>query len=974
MKKIQKIFLLLQLTSVLYAQFNVLETQQQRLIYYGTAHSYLVNHTGRCVENAMNFHTALFDYDPTEKVTILMHDFSDYGNAKAFAIPKNNIVVNISPFNYAYETVIPNERMNWIMNHEVLHIVTSDDATTGDKIFRSLFAGKVLPTSDNPMSMIYGYLTNPRMYAPVWYFEGTAVFFETWMAGGLGRAMGAYDEMVFRTMVRDSSPIYDMVGLESEATQADFQVGVNYYLYGTRFISYLAFHYGPDKIIKWISRSERSKAYFASQFANIYGISLEEAWNQWVQWENQFQVDNLSLIHQYPLTAYEPITEKGLGSISRPYYNPLNRKLYAAIMYPGQIAHLAAIDVESGDIEKICDIKGPSLYTVTSLAFDQSTATLFYTTDNYEWRDLVAVDIKTGESKILMEDIRTGDLTFNISDRSLWGVRHFNGRSTIVRIPYPYLEWNQIYSLPYGQDIYNIDISPDGRYLSGAFAEISGKQHLIKMNLKDLMNGDQSMEKLFNFDKSIPANFSFSPDGKYIYGSSYFSGVSNIYRWDVDANDMSIITNGETGYFHPRVYSEDSLIVLNYTTNGFQPVIIPETPLENVKAIHLLGQRVIKKYPQLEEWMIGSPAKINLDSLTIYSGEYEGLKSLNISSIYPVVEGYKDFPAYGLRFNLSDPIGLHRIDLTGSYSPNNLLEDNEKMHVAANYSYMNWKLSYTYNHADFYDLFGPTKVGRKGYSFGINYDKTLLYDQPRTMNYSISLTHYGGLERLPDFQNIGATYEKLLTARLSFNYKYLTASLGAVTNEKGFEWYVESTANYVNNKIFPRIYNNFDYGFALPINHSSIWIRSSLGYSYGDRGDPFANFYFGGFGNNWIDYLTSKRYKEYYSFPGVELNEIGGINYAKLLLEWTLPPVRFKHFGLPIFYSPWVRPALFTSGIITNIDSNDYRSSIYNIGTQVDFRFILLSRFNTTFSLGYALAFEKNQNLSKEFMISLKIL
>ena len=974
MRIILKIILFSQLISLLYAQFNVLETKQQRLIYYGNAHSYLIDHAGRCVENAINFHTALFNYIPSEKVTILMHDFGDYGNAKAFAIPKNNIIVGISPFNYAFETVIPNERMNWIMNHEVLHIVTSDDATPGDKIFRSLFFGKVLPTSDNPMSMIYGYLTNPRMYAPVWYYEGTAVFFETWMAGGLGRALGAYDEMVFRTMIRDSSRIYDTVGLESEVTQVDFQVGVNYYLYGTRFISYLAYHYGPESIIKWISRSEGSKAYFTSQFADIYGLSLEAAWNQWVQWENRFQRDNLRLIRQNSLTTYVPITEKGLGSVSRPFFDAQKRKLYAAIMYPGQIAHLAAIDVDSGDIEKICDIKGASLYTVTSLAYDQSTATLFYTTDNYEWRDLVAVDIKTGNSKILLEDIRTGDLAFNKTDRSLWGVRHFNGISTLVRIPYPYEEWNQIYSVPYGKDIYNIDISADGRYLSAAFAEVSGKQHLIKMNLKDLMNGDQSLEKLFDFDVSIPANFSFSLDGEFLYGSSYYSGVSNIYRWDVDSNDMDIISNCETGYFHPVVYSADSLIVLQYTINGFQPVMIPAKPVENVGAIAFLGQRVIEKYPQLKDWMIASPAEINLDSLKIYSGEYKGLKSLNISSIYPIVEGYKNFPAYGLRFNLSDPIGLHRIDLTGSYSPNHFLQDDEKMHVAANYSYMNWKLSYTYNHADFYDLFGPTKVGRKGYSFSINYDKTLLYDQPRTMNYSLSLTHYGGLERLPDFQNIGVTFERLLTAQLSFNYKYLTASLGAVTYEKGFEWYVESNANYVNKKIYPRIYNNFDYGFALPINHSSIWIRSSLGYSYGDREEPFANFYFGGFGNNWIDYLPSKRYKEYYSFPGVELNEIGGINYTKLLIEWTLPPVRFKRLGFPIFYSPWVRPTLFSSGIITNIDSNYYRRSFYNIGTQVDFKFILLSRFHTTFSLGYALAFEKEQNLSKEFMISLKIL
>jgi hypothetical protein len=68
---------------------------------------------------------------------------------------------------------------------------------------------------------------------------------ETWMAGGLGRAMGGWDEMVFRTMVRDDAYIYDVVGLESEGTSADFQTGANSYLYGTRFMTWLCYTYGP---------------------------------------------------------------------------------------------------------------------------------------------------------------------------------------------------------------------------------------------------------------------------------------------------------------------------------------------------------------------------------------------------------------------------------------------------------------------------------------------------------------------------------------------------------------------------------------------------------------------------------------------------------------------------------------------------------------------------------------------------------
>ena len=50
---------------------------------------------------------------------------------------------------------------------------------------------------------------------------------ETWMLGGIGRVMGGYDEMVFRTMVHDSAFFYHVIGLETEGTTIDFQVGVN---------------------------------------------------------------------------------------------------------------------------------------------------------------------------------------------------------------------------------------------------------------------------------------------------------------------------------------------------------------------------------------------------------------------------------------------------------------------------------------------------------------------------------------------------------------------------------------------------------------------------------------------------------------------------------------------------------------------------------------------------------------------------
>ena len=81
------------------------------------------------------------------------------------------------------------------------------------------------------------------MAAPRWYHEGIAVFVDTWMAGGLGRAQGGYDEMVFRVdgaRRRAASTIRS--ASSSEGTKIDFQVEINSYLYGTRFMTWLAQH------------------------------------------------------------------------------------------------------------------------------------------------------------------------------------------------------------------------------------------------------------------------------------------------------------------------------------------------------------------------------------------------------------------------------------------------------------------------------------------------------------------------------------------------------------------------------------------------------------------------------------------------------------------------------------------------------------------------------------------------------------
>jgi len=296
-------------------------TRDLDLVYYDKAHEYLSYHLARSFENSMAFDRKLFDYTPSEPVVILMQDFADFGHGGTSTVPWNYVSIGIEPFDYVYDVMPSNERMNWLMHHELIHVVATDKAADSDIVFRRLFHGKVAPIKEEPLSMLYSYLASPRWYAPRWYEEGIAVFLETWMAGGVGRVLGGYDEMVFRTMVDENAYFYDVVGLESEGTTIDFQIGQNSYLYGTRFISYVAMKYGPEKVIDWVNRSPGSKRYFSSQFEKVFGTPLDAEWKRWIAWEHDWQKANLAKIRAYPVTPEVRINHEILGSVSRSFYD-----------------------------------------------------------------------------------------------------------------------------------------------------------------------------------------------------------------------------------------------------------------------------------------------------------------------------------------------------------------------------------------------------------------------------------------------------------------------------------------------------------------------------------------------------------------------------------------------------------------------------------------------------------------------------
>ncbi len=621
---------------------SVLETDSLRLLYFDPTETYLTPYVARSFQNSLNFEQRIFGWEPWDQVTLLLKDFGDFGNAAARSSPNNALLIDIAPLSLAYETFSPGERFFTLTNHEVTHVALMDVWNERDAMWRRILGGKPMPVQEHPESILYNYLATPRVNVPRWFLEGSAVFMETWMAGGFGRAQGAYDEMVFRSMVRDDAHFYSPVGLESEGIFVDFQVGVNDYLYGTRFFSYLAERYSPEQVVQWLRRDEDSEAYYQSQFRQVFGLRLNDAWRDWIEWERGFQLTNLEALRAHPLTPIDALSPRALGSVSRTFVDPRTGDLVGAFRYPGVIGHVGVLDPESGDIRRLTDIKGAMLYRVTSLAYDASSNTAWYTTDNYAYRDIMQLNVTTGEEHMVLRDARIGDIVFNPADRSLWGLRHLNGYVTLVRIPEPYTSWNQIHTFPFGRVPFDLDISADGTMLSASVGEINGEQTVQVFRIADLEPGATPTPMAsFALGSSTPEGFVFSPDGRYLYGSAYYTGVSNIYRFEIATQELEAVSNTDTGFFRPIPREDGSLIVYEYTGDGFRPGVIRPEPLDDLGTVHFLGAQIAQDHPVVTTWTAGSPANIDLNSLITEQGHYVPRDEMRLGAAYPVIEGYR---------------------------------------------------------------------------------------------------------------------------------------------------------------------------------------------------------------------------------------------------------------------------------------------------------------------------------------------
>lgn len=964
-----------------------------RILFFDKNQSKYIPHIVRMYENGKALHEHIWWPDSLSVPSIqapmlMMSDFADDGNGGASSIPQNLISVEMAPLNYSYFISPSTERYHHLFRHEYTHIVMTDKASSRDVFWRKVLGGKFSVDPKHPFSAVWSYLSAPRWYAPRWYHEGIACFMETWTGGGVGRALGGYDEMYFRSIVDGGEDLYSVVGLEMEGTTSDFQVGSNSYLYGTRFVNYLEYKYGFDKLRDFYNRTESSKPVFSAQFESVYGRNIREIWDEWREFEAVHQREQLSAVEQFPITGTEALTEKAMGSMSPLVMDEEHGCAYAAVNYPGDFAHVERIDLKTLKRTRIHTIGSPQLYQTAYLTLDKKRQRLFWTEHNGQIRGLCVYDLNKRRVVKNLNYQRISNIVYDNTGDYLYGAFTNGGVMYLCRYDAELKDRQVLHTFPFGVSIFDIDISHDGKKLSVTTSGKNGEQSLLLFDIDDMENAGFKYTTLYTLEDSNLGQFRFAPGDTTMVGSSYYTGVSNIWELDIRTKEINLLTNTRIGLFSPIQVSRDSIYALEFERNGMRPVKFKKEVLHDANAVTMLGQMAYEEHSEELEAL----SRLDQPLPEIKFGEvydsikvYNALTSLKFVGAYPEISGFRDkgawnnvTPVLGYRFTFQDPLGLNSLKMSIGMSPWSGNDPINQYHAQVEWSFWQWKFSAAWNPTSFYDLAGPLQSSRKGWQVTAGYEGSFSINYPYSHEYGAMIAAYGMMDALPLHQEVQVddNISSFQTASAYYQFSKTLATLGAVMPESGYSVGIDGYTYLAKGQFFPSVTANFDAGLLVPfMRNTCLWFRSAVGQNFGDPTSVFGNEYFGGFGNNWIDYRAANRYRSVGSLAGAPIDAIKAHSFAKLMAELSLRPVRYKNVGFLNLYPTYTQLNIFGTGLAADPwgQQNNCRG-YYNVGAQLNTEVVLFKYLKTTWSIGYAHVFGPNGWHRGDWLISLKLL
>ncbi len=933
------------------------ETRSFVLIFQ-SRYTSLIPHILMQAEQNLNRYRELFDYKNNDPITLIIRDSRDLASASATPFPIKTVRLDIAPPNPHYEFTYQRNHFGWTTSHELMHIIVNDQ-----EAIPLPGLGRAEPLNEYPMSLPYSVLANPNRYTPLWLQEGIAVFSETWLNGGYGRALSSFDEMVFRTRIHEGLPLYSFKEIEA-VQENDFLLQTTSYLYGTRFVSWLALTYAPERMIEWIVAP--SLFCFQNRFRDCFETSLDQAWTSFCRNELSHQTDNIRAVEEHPLTYHTPLSPPQ-GWVSQAYPDRSGRFLIFATHRPHELACIKRLDRYRSTLDILTTLPTPSLVGVACTAFDSALGTFFYTTQNNRgYRDLWALNCQTSRNTLLFRNIRMGELAIDPQSHALWGIRVHNGHTTLAVSRYPYRKVAPVFRFPLKTTLSHLTIGSSGQKMAGVLSHVkTGDQELIVIDLPTLVNQGKLIYESVT-KRGHPEHPSWSSDGKTLYWNATVTGVSNIYKKATNSKPQPI-SNTITGLFHPVSLAQDTLFAFRYTSKGFQPVIFMDSTRHSLAAIDYLGQKVIRRHPVLKQWEVKPDSGENPSLPVLNPTPYRGWRHLNHITTLPFIGGSGEQTVAGVTTEFRDRLMEHRVLLSGGAG---FAKGSSHIHVSYRFR-DTFSIDIKRDPATFYDLVNRRQTAMPGFSLSLELKKWWVYDLPTTTEQWFTVMWGQGLL---DFEPSESTL--MATDLIGLQTRLYSEShrrrIGSVEPEQGYHWTLSGLAvkdphsdhfawkgsaelNILTKGFFP--------------HHVLRW--QIMGGLAGGESLSLGRFYFGGFGNRILESNDPHRYRELSSVPGLGYRRLPSDRFFKISLETVLPPLSTPAW-LWKFRSRKVVPHFFLMRLSSAY--GEKWTQAWSGGLTLDLLFQSFYILDSTLSLGVARTRLSQRESFQQVFVSLQLM
>ncbi|HYR27085.1 MAG TPA: BamA/TamA family outer membrane protein [Thermoanaerobaculia bacterium] len=496
-------------------------------------------------------------WTPSGRTHLIVTDHVDVSNGSVTPFPRNRIVVYVSAPGGDPSSPIAyyDDWLELVIVHEYAHILHLDQARGLSRPLRAILGR-------NPIGF-------PNEWAPYWMIEGLATFYESELTEA-GRVKGTFAEMVLRT-----AAIEDRWPSEAQASglTARWPGGAARYLFGSKFLAWLAERYGSDAVARYFNEYSSRIIYQVNDSARkVFGKSIRRLWQEWSEEWSAAALPPLS-------NRAERVTHLGYET-KHPTLSPDGTRIAFTHRGPHERPTIRVIDT-AGKLERSLEVN-----TLSPLSWSPDGAAIAFSqleyagsfsllSDLYLWHD--------GAVQRITRAARLKDPAF-ADERTLIAVENRGGRNRLVEVEIASGAVRPLVT-PDGETQFS---EPHVRGDRIAVAEWHDGRIDVVLYARD---GTRVANLTESLPRSVNASPRFTDDGASVVFMSDVTGIPNAFAVSVNGGVPRRLTDVYGGAFFPSSRDGRTIYFADYHSEGFDVAVVEGGAFSTVPLVRAERER-----------------------------------------------------------------------------------------------------------------------------------------------------------------------------------------------------------------------------------------------------------------------------------------------------------------------------------------------------------------------------------------------